>query len=128
LNYAGKTFAEFSGNLSAIYSNADKDVKEAMDAYDKEHEDSIKGQWERYNNILRESSIDEETIQQLSFNSAQNIQSLIMSVSSASRDQIVEYLNGLGEHLSTKDWEILGNLNLKDLSSLGIDGAQTYID
>lgn len=128
LNYAGKTFAEFSSNLSAIYNNADEDVQEAMDAYDKAHEDSIKGQWERYNNILETSDIDEETIEQLSFNSAQNIQSLIMSVSSASRDQIVEYLNGLGEHLSTKDWEILGNLNLKDLSSLGIDGAQTYID
>jgi glutamyl-tRNA reductase len=87
MNYAGKTYGEFSKNLATIYnSTKDKAVQDAMDAYDKNHEDSVKGQWERYNNILRESSIDEETIQQLSFNSAKNIQSLITSVSSASRE------------------------------------------
>jgi mevalonate kinase len=87
MNYAGKTYKEFSKNLATIYnSTEDQAVQDAMDAYDKNHEDSVKGQWERYNNILEDSGIYKRTIEQLSFNSAQNIQSLITSVSSVSRE------------------------------------------
>lgn len=129
LDYAGKSFEQYKSSLNNIYKSADQDVQELLAKYDKQNQESVKNIWESsIKNLEKQFNIDEKIVNKFSYDVAINLNDILETATAATKDKIIEYINKNTGNLSTADWQVLGQLDLEDISSIGLDGSQQYVD
>ena len=125
-DYLGKTYKEYKEGLKEIREkNEIPKVVEALKEYSNS-EASTEHQWDQYYKQLIQYGLKKESADKIGFDAMSQIYSTMEQYSEGAARQIISSLNNAS--LSFKDYDILGSIKLDDLSSIGIDGAQQYID
>ena len=132
-DYNDKTWAQYSAEVeNYIGSISNDDVRNAMNEYKNESENSIYKQWQGYINELSSSDvgIDKKILSKLDFKGIEYLEEQLSNLS-LNPDQIKEYakyFNNTFKDLNNDALNVLTQLPLGDLSDIGVEDSKEYID
>ena len=128
-DYAGKTFEEYTQEIeNAKNGISDKNLKNAINKYYAESEDSIVSQWQNAINSLKGIGIND--VDNLSYNAANSLNKMIkdLNLSENRRAEIVNIINENTKGLSQAQKDVLFSIDLTQSYGDLLSNSEDYIN
>lgn len=131
LDSSDQTWEDYSQDVDDIINSTDDTkAQEAMQAYLDQAEDSVYQLWQGYIDGLKEIGLDENILSKMDYASTSTLSTELsdMNLTDYAEKQITDYMNEAFSGLNGDTLNVLGQIDLSELSSISIDASQDYIE